>query len=262
MPTHRENLATALKTARLSAGFRSQAALAEELHVDRSNIGKAESPGQPTPSPELTAAIAKATGADPDELAELLKRSKSGTPDWFGPYLEVEQSASMLRMWAPVWVPGPMQTESYARTLLSASPHTPERLNELVDARMARQGILNRAHVVAVIRACVLQECLGSPGVMAEQCARLASLAARPNVALYVVPEGTNTGAGAGLSIASRGATATVILSTALDDIPTTSPDQIDRSVQTFERLLATALSAAPSLDFLLTWEETWKERI
>ncbi len=59
---------------------------------------------------------------------------------------------------------------------------------------MDRQQVLGRAYLTAIIDGTVLQRCIGSAAIMAEQCAHLLHTASRPNIALHVVAEGTNVG--------------------------------------------------------------------
>ena len=152
MPTPREQLAGILKESRLDAGFESHDALAKRLSVSRPVVSKAENPAQPVPSDALLAAWAGATGAPLDRLTELAQRAKSGTPEWFMPYRQAESQADILRCWSPVLVPGLVQTELYARAVLSAEqPRSAVRLAELVAARLERQQVLDRAHFTAVI---------------------------------------------------------------------------------------------------------------
>ena len=132
-------------------------------------------PAQPVPSDAVLAAWAGATGAPLDVLMDLAQRAKSGTPDWFMPYRQAEAEASILRCWSPVLVPGVLQTESYMRAVLSVEPYTPEQLDELVSARLERQAVIGRAYLTAVIDQHVLHRLIGSPAVMAEQCAHLLS---------------------------------------------------------------------------------------
>ena len=262
MPTPREQLAGNLKQSRLDAGFESHGSLAKRLNVSRPVVSKAENPAQPVPSDALLAAWAGATGAPLDRLTDLAQRCKSGTPDWFMPYRQAEAEAKTIRCWAPMVVPGLAQCESYARAVLSAEPYSPDRLAELVAARIERQQVLSRAHLVAVLDSSVLKRCIGSGSIMAEQCDYLAGLAERPNVSVHVVPEDTNTGAWAALDIATRGTTATVCLTTALEDVTTSAPDQVDSAMQAFERILGASLPAVASLEFLRTQEDQWKTQI
>lgn len=258
MSTHRENLARALKKARIDAGFRSQADLARPLNLDRSVITKAESPSQALPTRDLVTAWADQTGASAEELTDLLKRCRSGTPEWFMDYLAAEQAATTLRLWGLVNVPGLFQTQGYARALLSVERYSQARLDELVDARMRRQEALDRAYVIAAIDHRVLRDRIGSPAIMAEQCDHLMSLADSDKIRLHVVPEGANVGTYGAFQVASRGPLATVNF-VGLRDIPTTAPDVIDEAMRAFEGILAAALPASESLDLIRTWRDTWK---
>jgi transcriptional regulator with XRE-family HTH domain len=260
VPTPREQLAGILKQSRLDAGFESHGSLAKRLNVSRPVVSKAENPTQPVPSDALLAAWAGATGAPLDTLTDLAQRAKSGTPDWFMPYLTAESEADTLRCWSPLLLPGLLQAESYARAVLSVEPYAPERLAELVAARMERQQVLGRAYLTAIIDAHALQRCVGSPSIMAEQCAHLLTMAARPDIALHVVPEGTNVGLWGAFDVASRDNVYTVRFET-LEDVTGRAPETVNKAMQAFERILGAALPRADSLDFTREMEGQWKTR-
>jgi transcriptional regulator with XRE-family HTH domain len=260
VPTPREQLASILKQSRIDAGFDSHGALAKRLNVSRPVVSKAENPAQPVPSDALLAGWAGMTGTPLDPLTDLAHRAKSGTPDWFMPYLAAEAAASVLRYWAPLLLPGVLQTEAYARAVLSVERYTPERLAELVAARMERQQVLGRAYVTAVIDHHVLQRCIGSPAIMAEQCAHLITVAEGPDIALHVVPEGANVGLWGAFGIAARDGMATVNLTT-LRDVSSTATDLADEAMQAYERILGAALPRADSLEFVREMESQWKTR-
>ena len=261
MPTPRQQLAGILRQSRLEAGLGSHGALAKRLNVSRPVVSKAENPAQPVPSDALLAAWAGATGAPQDRLTELAQRAKTGTPEWFMPYLTAEAQATALRCWGPLVVPGLLQTESYARASLAVEPYSPERLAELVAARMDRQQVLERARLTAIIDAAVLRRCIGSASVMAEQCAHLAAMAERPDIVLHVVPEGANVGLWGAFNIAARDGLATVNLTT-IRDVSSTAPDLVDETTQAWELILGAAMARAGSVDFVRTQEETWKTGI
>jgi uncharacterized protein DUF5753 len=260
--TPREQLAETLRQARLDAGFESHGALAKQLNMSRPVVTRAENPAHPCPTDAVLAAWAGATGIGLDALTDLAQRAKSGTPDWFMPYRQAEAGATVIRSWAPLIVPGLEQTEAYARAVLSGEPYTPAKLDELVAARLERQQVLERAHLVSILDAGVLARCIGSAAIMAEQCAHLVALAERSNIALHVVPEGTNTGAWGALDIASRDGLATVNFTTATDDVTTTATDGVDRALMAYERILGCALPKPATLDFVRQQEEQWKAQI
>ena len=254
MPTPREQLASILKQSRLDAGFDSHGALAKRLNVSRPVVSKAENPAQPVPSDALLAGWAGVTGAPLDPLTDLAHRAKSGTPEWFMPYLVAEAAATTLRFWGPLVVPGLLQTEGYARAY--------EQSADVVAARLERQRVIGRARVTAVIDHTVLLRCVGSPQVMADQCAHLAALAESQTIRLHVVPEGANVGLAGAFGIAAKDAMATVSLTTAIRDVTSTAADVVDDTLNLFEVILGASLPAVASLEFLRSQEETWKTQI
>lgn len=260
--TPREQLAQQLKQARVDAGYKSQSSFARALHISRPVITRAENPGQPVPTSEVLEAYAGETGADLDELEDLAKRASGGTPLWFMPYLAAESSAVTLRCWSPVLMPGLLQTESYAHQLIATEPYTPEQLSELVRARIARQHVLNRAYVTAIIDSRVLSECMGSPTIMAEQCGHLVTRAELPNIAVHVVPAGRNTGLSGAFDIAASSTGLLTVRMTALRDVTSTAPDLADEAVRAFERYLGHAMGPDESLDFIRQREAEWKEQV
>jgi transcriptional regulator with XRE-family HTH domain len=260
MATAREELADVLRQSRIDAGFDSHGALARKLNVSRPVVSRAENASHPVPSDAVLAAWAGATGVGLDVLMELAGRAKSGTPDWFMVYRQAEAAADTLRCWSPVQVPGLLQAESYARATLAVEPYTAERLAELVAARMERQAVIGHAYVTAIIDQHVLERPIGSPAVMAEQCAHLGSMAGRADVALHVIPEGANVGLWGGFDLATRDNVTTVCL-TAIEDITSTAGKLVAKTMQAFERILGAALPRAGSLDRVRVAEETWNKQ-
>jgi transcriptional regulator with XRE-family HTH domain len=254
VPTPREQLASILKQSRLDAGFDSHGALAKRLNVSRPVVSKAENPAQPVPSDALLSAWAGATGVPLDTLADLAQRAKSGTPEWFMPYLTAEAAATTLRFWGPLLVPGLLQTEGYVRA------H--EQSADVVAARLERQRVIGRARVTAVIDHTVLLRCVGSAQIMADQCAHLCALAESQVIRLHVVPEGANVGLGGAFGIASKDGMATVSLTTAIRDMTSTAGDVVDGALNLFETVLGASLPVLASLEFLRTREETWKTQV
>lgn len=100
----------------------------------------------------------------------------------------LEQAAERIRYFNPVLVIGLLQTEEYARALLSGAYGGTE-LDSVVAARMARQSALDtdrRFHLVVTEGA--LRWHIGGPEVMARQLQRIAAAVDRSNVTFGVVP--------------------------------------------------------------------------
>jgi transcriptional regulator with XRE-family HTH domain len=142
------------------------------------------------------------SGTQRDRL-ELLGQS-AGQRGWWDAYADtlgpeytaliaLEADAASLRWYAPMLVPGLLQTERYARDvirsgLLIAPPGEVERR---VQVKMTRQRVLTHdspVHLAAVLDEAVLLRMVGGPEVMREQLAHLVTMAARPNVTVQVLP--------------------------------------------------------------------------
>jgi hypothetical protein len=116
--------------------------------------------------------------------------------------------------------------------------------------------------VVVGIDQHVLHRLIGSAAVMAEQCAHLTALAERPDIALHVVPDGTNVGLWGAFDIAARDSTVTVRLET-VEDMTSTARGLIGKVTVAFERILGAALPRIPSHELILkVAEERWKTQI
>jgi Domain of unknown function (DUF5753) len=79
---------------------------------------------------------------------QLKKGQKQRLYGWFQEWADIETQATVLRWYEPLVVPGLLQTEDYARAILSARPDgNLDDLDEQVAARLARQAILDRKGV-------------------------------------------------------------------------------------------------------------------
>jgi transcriptional regulator with XRE-family HTH domain len=130
-------------------------------------------------------------------------------PGWFRGWPGKEAAATRLRSFQLVVLPGLVQTERYARALISARVGiTADKIDEEVAARLERQAILEREIppiLWIILDEGVLRRPIGSKEVMREALEHLIELGRRPNIVVQVIPldagayEGTN---GAGFVIA------------------------------------------------------------
>ncbi len=114
-------------------------------------------------------------------------------PAWFRVSLGLEEAATLIRGYEPQCVPGLLQTEDYARALISQGfpSETAAEAERLVRVRMTRQQVLTRAdppRLWMVLDEAVLRRPAGGPGVMRAQLGRLIDAAAMPNITLQVLP--------------------------------------------------------------------------
>jgi hypothetical protein len=109
-------------------------------------------------------------------------------------FIEYEEAASVLRIYEPLLVPGLMQTEEYADTIIRklADPDTPGDLTQIrMDVRLRRQQLLEQPSppsVIWVLDEAVVQRLVGEPSIALSQIDRMVSLAARPNISIEIVP--------------------------------------------------------------------------
>jgi hypothetical protein len=106
-------------------------------------------------------------------------------------FFAYESSASIIRQVQPLLVPDLLQTEEYARALLSTWGTDPTRIDQIVMSRLERQELLERADPPAmffILDEAAVQRAIGSSGTMRRQRARLLDLNARPRISVQVVP--------------------------------------------------------------------------
>lgn len=182
-------------------------------------------------------------------------------PSWFQAYAEIEAAATQLRSWQPMVIDGLLQTEGYARALLSMRPNTSaEELDELVTGRMERQAVLARdipPKVWVVMDEAALQREVGGPKVMREQLWHLADMSKRPNITVEVVPLATGAHAGltASFAIAEADDVARVgYLDTAGDGFVVENRSVVGDLMFTFDTLRSEALTRRGSHDLILKW--------
>jgi transcriptional regulator with XRE-family HTH domain len=109
-------------------------------------------------------------------------------------FIGLEHEAGSMAIWHVDVVPGLLQTEAYARHIISSysrvEPIAPGMVGRLVRVRLRRQQILDREEfqLSIVLDESVLKRRIGAELVMYEQLQRLAREAGRPNLELRVLP--------------------------------------------------------------------------
>jgi hypothetical protein len=141
---------------------------------------------------------------DNDQVAELvaLARAARERSFWWSGYREVappgllqligyESSAFVVRTFETLLVPGLLQTEEYARTIIKEFEGSAKHLETLVEIRMKRQELLDQADpplLFFILDEAVVRRLIGGKAVMRRQIRRLIEAADRPNVTIEVVP--------------------------------------------------------------------------
>src|ERR1035438_3678435 len=120
--------------------------------------------------------------------------SQEALPRWFRPFAEVERGATSIRSWEPLVVPGLLQTEDYARALITAwqPGDGREAVQQQVTARMERQQLLERDDpplMWTIISEAALLNPVGGRKVLTDQLRRILDVAAdHPKIIVQVVP--------------------------------------------------------------------------
>ena len=115
-------------------------------------------------------------------------------PEVYQDFPAQESTAHDLYIYEHSVFPGLIQTERYARAVLSAWPNIrPDEVERRVSGRLARQDALHReapppSRVWALVDEAALRRPVASPDVMYEQCMHALEVSDLPNVSLAVIP--------------------------------------------------------------------------
>jgi transcriptional regulator with XRE-family HTH domain len=127
---------------------------------------------------------------------------------WFQNYLDLEQAAELIRTYEIQFVPGLLQTDAYARAVITLGHGTAtrEEIDRRADLRMARQQMLQRGEsprLWAVLDEAVLRRPIGGKRVLREQIESLLTMCSQPSVRLQVIPfeSGGHAAAGGAFAI-------------------------------------------------------------
>jgi transcriptional regulator with XRE-family HTH domain len=177
---------------------------AEELEWSETKIWRIENGFTSLRSHDV-AAMCSVYAAPPDlteALMGLAKETKAKgwwhaygdvIPEWLDVYIGLEEAASQISWYESELVPGLLQTEDYARSVVKAdNPGVDdEELDRRVQLRLARQALVRRQRSPLSLRVAlneaILRRPVGGWEVMSAQLDWLAEAAALPNIALRVV---------------------------------------------------------------------------
>jgi hypothetical protein len=122
---------------------------------------------------------------DPGEVAALLTMAREANqpgwwfqysdllPHWFRAYVDLESAAAVIRIYEGQLVPGLLQTEEYTRAVIHGAQldESAEEVERRVALRMARQGLLERAHAPRLWAVVTRRPC-GGRSVVPRSCTR------------------------------------------------------------------------------------------
>jgi transcriptional regulator with XRE-family HTH domain len=200
---HRRRLRTELRNAR-EAGGMTQRDVAAAMDWSQSKLIRIESGAVNITTNDLRALLSH-YGMDPariDELVEVARAARESTP-WsiyknvatpeYIAFLGYESSASIIRNFEPFLVPGLLQTEEYARTVISITEaDNPQKIEPLVDLRTERQELLVRQPVADlhfIMDEAVIRRITGGRDVMLRQLRHLWKVVEdHPNITVRIMP--------------------------------------------------------------------------
>jgi transcriptional regulator with XRE-family HTH domain len=200
----RRRLALELRRLRESAKLTCEE-VAERLECSASKISRVET-GRVSVSPRDVRDMLEIYGAPPEQRDSLVQLARdSRQKGWwhaygdtvqphFATYLGLESAASEIRIYEVNLIPGLLQTEDYARAVISAGMVNSPRadIERHVALRMERQRLARSSppKVWAVLDEAALRRQVGGPEVMREQLEYLRELASLRNVNLQLIPFG------------------------------------------------------------------------
>ncbi|MDI2124908.1 helix-turn-helix domain-containing protein [Yinghuangia seranimata] len=197
----RRRLRDALRRHREQAGF-TQREVAEEMDWSPSKLIRIEAGQVAVSTTDLRALLQHYGVTDPEQTAALVALSRTARERaWWSAYQSVasiefrqflgfESSASIIRNFEPLVVPGLLQTREYAREVLVAEGNGP-RVDEMVELRMERQELLTREDAPElhfILGQGVVERAVGGPQLMRRQLRHIMGIAEYPNVSVRVVP--------------------------------------------------------------------------
>ncbi|WP_233219513.1 helix-turn-helix transcriptional regulator [Micromonospora sp. RP3T] len=259
-----EHFAEELRLARAANGM-SQTSLAEALTYSGALVAKVET-CERRPSLDFARRCDAVLGSD-GRFERIQRRiGREAVVPWFRDWPGIEADATALRSFEPLCVPGLLQTEGYARALLSGDGlFAPDEVEQQVTMRLDRQALLTRERpplLTFVVDEHVLRRSVGGAEVMREQVRHLVKAGTGlPRVRIHVVP--LTVGAYPGLSgpfvIATPPHGEDVVYQDGqLHAQVIDRADHVRRMVEVWESIRGEALSHQQSLEFLTEVAETW----
>lgn len=243
--------------------------VADKLECSASKISRIET-GHVGVTPRDVRDLLELYGLNGNEREALVQLAREArTRGWWHAYNEVftgafvglEADASSLRAYQALLVPGLLQTERYAHTVIRAMRPDAEEIDvsRRVAARRERQRLLTDPappDYWAVIDEAVLHRQVGGAEVMVEQLARLVEMAGLPHVTIQVVP--FHTGAHPGmegpfliLGFPEQADPDVVYVESTTSGLYLEMPADVHRYALLFDHLRATALKPDDSVELI-----------
>lgn len=170
----------------------SQEQFADKLHYRQAQVSKVEN-GAVLASEAFAEAMDRVASTPGVYMRLRAKLSKQGHPEWFVPYITLEESASGITDYSCTFLMGLLQTPEYATAVIRAAfpRETTEQIERRVELRIRRQVVIERDApplLWVVIHEAVLRACVGGRSVMIGQLEHLIAQMKSPHVTVQVLP--------------------------------------------------------------------------
>jgi transcriptional regulator with XRE-family HTH domain len=268
----RRQLMAELRRLREGAGL-TQDSVAEYLDWHPTKLMRIET-GRSAPHPNDVRLMVEVYGVtDQEHIAALVKLAKDARQrGWWYSYRDIllnrydfyiglESEASSIRWFELAVVPGLLQTEAYARSVISGGPQKlcAEGVQSRVEVRLMRQRLLARddgPQLWVVLDESVIRRVVGGPGVMRAQLEWLLSVGEHARVTIQVVPYGASPHPGlAGpfliLGFADQAEPDVAYLETVGGNLYVDKAEEARLYATAFDHLRAVALSAGETRSML-----------
>ena len=248
--------------------------VAEHLECSTSKVSRIET-GRVSVSPRDVRDMLDLYGVSAQEGASLVQLARdSRQKGWwhaysdtieprFATYIGLESAASEIRIYEVTLIPGLLQTEEYARTVITAGTVGGDHdgVERNVALLMARQPPLtsdDTPRLWAVLDEAALRRTVGGAGLMRLQLDHLLDLSRLPNVAIQVIPFGAGAHPAMGrpfviLAFPERADPDVVYLEDLTSALYVEDVDEVDRYNMFFNHLRATALSFEDSAALIMS---------
>ncbi|RII09147.1 Helix-turn-helix protein [Streptomyces sp. YIM 130001] len=240
----------------------SQRELGERTGFTAAAISAMETCAQPA-SDQMLIALEAALGGGLglfEDAREFVRLEKY--PVQFKNFVPLEQAALTMSSYETFVINGLFQTERYARALIGGGypPLEEERVEELVEARLARRALFDRvpvALVELVVEEAVLRRPFGSREIMREQLLYLTELGERRNVTLQVLPlergiRGDHAGARGGMTLIETPSHDHLLYMEIQDEsLLISEPEKVSSRAQQYAKIRAQALDPDQSLTLI-----------
>ena len=235
------------------------AELGKRTGIDPGHLSRIES-GKRPPTEKIALACDAVFPERRGYFHEYYGELRSWAPPGFRDWPEIENAAARVSEWSQGIVPGMLQTEAYARTLLAVHPGATA---DVVAARLANRMERQRRVLYRddpptagyVIDHAALYREVGSPEIMADQLAHVAGVATFPYVTVQILPAMAHPATQGGFIVTDAAAYA----ETVVGGYVYTSPETVTALERLFATLRSESYRASESAATITKARQAWE---